>query len=262
MTHDEALTHWRNLRDLQAAHAPIREATRVEIGRLARALYSSVATPKVRAKMLPAPATYADLRSADRQWRELLTEAQIERVTEAVSALGARLAMLQNLDTADHDALTSAAHAILRPLEGFPMDWHRVEHVSIYRYSSQGLGSGAYAQAAASLVARDMIEVGYVTRCITRTRKGASEFASVSAYEVYVLTSEEGALIAPHQRPDRTLTERLCRARDEGVNAAALTGVPIEYVMKAGAAGCPQNDLDALRWERFPEDAPLDGGSP
>lgn len=249
--------------------ADAHDIERVTIGAAVRAAYVAAATPKQRATFVPcpgAPCSFSALAAAYAQWREVLGKtakgkAAREAADDACKAYGDRFAAMADEGIAVRRALDTAAMDIDAPVIGDGAAWHMIHAVYESRYATQGLGSSHYARAAATLHARDLIEVGYRVRCVTRGRPARLPRGPYGtpgwAWEVWAWTCDEGAEIAPHQRPARSLADDLRRARDEGVNPAALWPVPMRLVEAAGADLATHHRPVPVVWEQLADGAPL-----
>lgn len=190
--------------------------------------------------------------------------------TEIMSqGLDVRLTAMFEEQRAANDAERNAASRIAEPISGDGARWRQARSVSIHTYGSQGLGAASYARASATLRARDLIELGYHVRCVARRRPallpvGPYYLGPIWTWNVYVWTCDEGERIAPHQSPARSIADDLRRARDEGVNPAALWScVPHRLVEAAGADRVPdRGPPPPLPWETLDADEPLSPEAP
>lgn len=266
------LDEWRTARAAAVALADAHAVERATIAAAVRAAYAAVCTPAQRARLASAPAapcSFSDLSRAYMGWRDVLGrsakgKAAVATADAAIVDFGARLAAMGDEQRAAGDAEHEAASRITEPVSGEGASWHLVRSVSIYTYGSQGLGAASYARASATLRARDLIELGYRVRCIARRRPaslpvGPYYLGPIWAWDVYAWTCDEGERIAPHQAPPRSIADDLRRARDEGVNPAALWScVPYRLVEAAGADRVSdRGPPPPLAWETLDADEPL-----
>lgn len=269
-----ALDAWRVAR---AAALALRDAHELEMATIAattRAAYAAVCAPAQRARLVPAPSApcrFSDLQHAYRSWRDALGKgakgvAAIAAADADVVSRGldVRLAAMFDEQRAAGEAEREAASRVPGPVSGEGASWHLVRSVSIHAYGTQGLGAASYARTSATLRARDLIELGYRVRCIARRRPaslpvGPYYLGPIWAWDVYVWTCSEGERIAPHQSPPRSIADDLRRARDEGVNPAALWScVPHRLVEAAGADRVSdRGPPPPLAWETLDASEPL-----
>lgn len=250
-------------------------AERATIAVAVREAYAAVCTPKQRARLAPAPpapCSFSDLSRAYMQWRDVLgttAKGTASRAAADASIVthGERIAAQAEEMFALREVVRAAAMEIDEPVVGAAAAdaaWALIRSVSVCTYGSQGLGAASYARASATLRARDLIEIGYRVRCVARKRPaslpvGPYYLGPIWAWEIYAWTCNEGARIAPHQSPARSIADDLRRARDEGVNPSALWScVPYRLVQAAGADLASSNPPPApLAWETLDSDAPL-----
>lgn len=273
-TQASALDAWRVAR---AAAVALRDAHEVEMAIIAattRAAYAAACTPAQRARLVPAPPVpcrWSDLQHAYRSWRDVLGRSAKGKVAIAAAdadvvsrGLDVRLAAMFDEQRAAGEAEREAASRVPGPVSGEGARWRLVRSVSVCTYGSQGLGAASYARASATLRARDLIELGYRVRCVARRRPaslpvGPYYLGPIWAWDVYAWTCDEGERVAPHQSPPRSIADDLRRARDEGVNPAAMWScVPHRLVEAAGADRVSdRGPPPPLAWETLDADEPL-----
>jgi hypothetical protein len=244
------------------------------IAAAARAAYAAVCTSAQRNRLVPAPpapCSFSDLQRAYRSWRDVMGKGTKNAAVIAAAdakivsqGLDVRLTAMFTEQRAAYDAEHEAASRVPGPVSSEGASWHLVRSVSIHAYGTQGLGAASYARASATLRARDLIELGYRVRCIARRRPaslpvGPYYLGPIWAWDVYAWTCSEGERIALHQSPPRSIADDLRRARDEGVNPAALWScVPHRLVEAAGADRVSdRGPPPPLAWETLDAEEPL-----
>lgn len=173
----------------------------------------------------------SEIRSKARAARDLLTPAQASKIRAQEISLNAR--MMPDFEALDlhrkerDRAVRRLASEISEPVEG--AEWREVHRAWRSSWASQGTGAESYARSSATVRAYELSDVGYPVRLVRYVwGEGIGAPGRLACYAVEIQTSEEGALIARHQRPWSTK-----QAEEEawavGANPGALwsSGLPL-----------------------------------
>lgn len=257
MTARPDLEAWRAARDDARRLRAAMLVTLAEIGEAARQVALGLASPKKRAAIVPLPEVVdmSVVSLAELEWFKQLPKGKRDEYRAAVEPLGRRIADAYGEVAAADRRCSDLAAEVSGPVVGEDASWRWCAATSVVSYSSQGYGARRYAMASAALRWQDMVELGYRARAIMRRAKVPAEChcGPHASFEVRVWTCDEGAAIAPHQTPARSMAESLRRAADQGVNPAALWPVPSRLV-EAADAWRPRGPAPVVPWENVAHD--------
>jgi len=245
-TQDEALDAWRVARAALPSKIAEIEAADFDFYARAREQILGKIPPAKRKKAPAAPGEWAKwITHLNRLLEMVPDEVRGEIVADISSAISDTYGRRRDARA----EVARLAYQVREPIHGG--EWRQVYEAWPGRWASQGLGADGYARSAVSTRAAELSDLGYEVRIVREP------YLRAHRYLVEILTTEEGAEIAPHQTV-WSCEEWEAEVWSQGANPGALRGLgppttqpplrpalrrPVEWIQREAPCVEPEGEV-------------------